>query len=520
MPLNADLLDEAARQSREILERNPENPDNWFRYAEALLRAGKPMDVLTVLTQGRELGLSGPPVHQLTEAATIMQDAEATIRHADKLVQAGHFEEAALFYAQAIRYHPDLAALHNNLGGALFRLERFAEAIEVFREVVALAPDYANGHCNLGAAFMELGDHAAALEPLRRAIQIDPHHARALANLDAAVASAGKVLVADGRVDDAVDLLVEHEFHWTTVNIEVTTHCNLRCVNCPRTVEVDHDRWSNRHMTPDAFAKVIANIPPTDMCHLTWLGEPTLHPDLPQLVDIARQSGRFKEIRLTTNGLARSVGYYSDLVARGVNHILISADSFTPEVVVQTRPGTIIDKLLTRIRELRNLPTNVGISYTLSTLNIDDFENTLRELDRIGGLNLVVDFLSDFSDDGDVRIAGGDIARLRAQVEAAAARYPGVTIEIMTYPMVEFPVTHPEYCFSLFSAPAVTVDGMFSVCCLWRDEQFLGGLDLTRMTMAEAKRTPAFRSFLREFIQRRPDFCARCSQNVRKIPDA
>lgn len=510
---------EAIGHLRTTLQGEPTLARNWLFYLEALIQGGQAGSALEVLAQGRDHGLEGPEADALEQRARhLARVQEATILAAEHF-HAGRYEASLDCFHLILRYQPANGPMHNNMGSALFRLGRLEEAENSFRRAVDLTPDYALAHYNLGTVLMEFGRVEAAMECFRHALRLSPEYDLAHENLDVAMLLQSRRLVEAGRVDEAVDLLVDHEFRWTAVNIEVSTHCNLKCVNCQRTIEVAHDRWDNRHMSPETFRKVIGNIPPTQMCHLTWLGEPTLNPALPELVDIARESGRFRLIRLTTNALARDAGYYRDLVARGVEHILISADSFTPAIVRQTRPGTNVKKLLTRIAELKGIAPMVGISYTLSRINIADFEHTLAELDRIGGVTVVVDFLSDFSETSDHRIVADDLAHLRKMADEAAARYPNIGIQIMAYQSERYPVAHSEYCNTILTAPAITVDGMYAPCCMWREERFIGGLDLAAMTFREAKHSPAFREFIRSFIQRRPDFCSRCSQNVRTLED-
>ena len=60
---------------------------------------------------------------------------------ADNLRKAqGHPAEARACYEQALRWKPDLAAAHLNLGVALAKQNRLEEARAEFRETLRLAP--------------------------------------------------------------------------------------------------------------------------------------------------------------------------------------------------------------------------------------------------------------------------------------------------------------------------------------------------------------------------------------------
>ena len=67
--------------------------------------------------------------------------------------------------------------------------------------------------------------------------------------------------------------------------LEITNVCNLRCAFCPGT-----DR-PQRFMTPEEFRQLAARLRPYGtylMLHV--MGEPLLHPQLAELLDIDRKS--------------------------------------------------------------------------------------------------------------------------------------------------------------------------------------------------------------------------------------
>lgn len=79
------------------------------------------------------------------------------------------------------------------------------------------------------------------------------------------------------------------------VYLEITNQCNLTCSFCPKTRRAGH------FLTPEEFRTLAGKIRPhSDYLYLHLMGEPLLHPKLPELLTIAEELG-FR-VMITTNG--------------------------------------------------------------------------------------------------------------------------------------------------------------------------------------------------------------------------
>lgn len=79
------------------------------------------------------------------------------------------------------------------------------------------------------------------------------------------------------------------------IYLEITNICNRSCAFCPGT------KRPARMLTPEEFALLAGRLRPhTDYLYLHVMGEPLLHPQLGELLDIASRLG-FRVI-VTTNG--------------------------------------------------------------------------------------------------------------------------------------------------------------------------------------------------------------------------
>jgi radical SAM protein with 4Fe4S-binding SPASM domain len=79
------------------------------------------------------------------------------------------------------------------------------------------------------------------------------------------------------------------------IYIEITNVCNLSCDFCPKTSR------PTAFMTPDAFNIVLDKAAPfTDYIYLHLLGEPLLHPNLSEILNICYE--KKIKVNITTNG--------------------------------------------------------------------------------------------------------------------------------------------------------------------------------------------------------------------------
>jgi tetratricopeptide (TPR) repeat protein len=157
-------------------------------------------------------------------------EQQNALRHDERgleLFSKGKLGLAINEYQEAIRFDPNLAAAHNNLGSAYFVSGRFAEAALAFGRACDLDADYGQAFFNLALAQIKLGQEKEATETLHAAmraynstgeahlkagrfkaaeeafrgmLQIDPEYAPALLRL-------GLVYNAAGRYEEAIQYL-------------------------------------------------------------------------------------------------------------------------------------------------------------------------------------------------------------------------------------------------------------------------------------------------------------------------
>lgn len=122
------------------------------------------------------------------------------------LSQREQFSEAIDFLRQAITLAPGHAAIHNNLGMALYRTHETEKAAFQFKKAIELRPDFAKAHNNLAAAFMKLGQLDQAIQAASEAIRLQADFKQAYNNLGLALKKNGNLTEAIAAYEKALDI--------------------------------------------------------------------------------------------------------------------------------------------------------------------------------------------------------------------------------------------------------------------------------------------------------------------------
>jgi uncharacterized radical SAM superfamily Fe-S cluster-containing enzyme len=112
--------------------------------------------------------------------------------------------------------------------------------------------------------------------------------------------------------------------------IPVTSACNLDCPICYTVNKNDDPLTMSREHFGRILARLAADHEELDIVNITG-GEPTLHPELPELVAMARAAG-IRRVTISTNGLKLlDEGLVARLAAAGAR-VILSLDTLRPEV--------------------------------------------------------------------------------------------------------------------------------------------------------------------------------------------
>jgi tetratricopeptide (TPR) repeat protein len=113
-------------------------------------------------------------------AAQSLPPAEATLRHAIELHQAGNIEAAIPEYRAYLDQNPDNVMARSNLGAALSKAGRYEEAIAEYNQAIKKDPANVSIRLNLAIAYYKTADISTAAKHLSAVVTKQPGNRQAL----------------------------------------------------------------------------------------------------------------------------------------------------------------------------------------------------------------------------------------------------------------------------------------------------------------------------------------------------
>lgn len=234
--------------------------------------------------------------------------------------------------------------------------------------------------------------------------------------------------------------------------VPITSACNLDCPIC-YTVNKNDDAFM---LSKDSFQQMLDHLvkqhDEIDIINFTG-GEPTLHPELPELLRMSRRAG-IRRLTVSTNGLRLKDEAYVKELAECDARIVLSLDTFDDEVDLKMLGATTLKAKLKALDLLAKYDVTTTILPAVAAgLNDKDVPKLLElVLDRPNICSLEMHTLT-FTGQGGVgfersaRITTPDLHRIVEQATGG---------RIGRKDFVPSPVAHP-HCYSI--AYVLMVDG-------------------------------------------------------------
>lgn len=169
--------------------------------------------------------------------------------------------------------------------------------------------------------------------------------------------------------------------------IEPTSRCQLKCVMCPRTVF--SKEWENGDMPLSVYEKISKYFHLVKNVHLQGWGEPLLHPNLFDMVQMAKAKGC--KVSLTTNGVLLTSDISQKLIKEGVDIVAISISGASKGTHESIRKGSKFEHLLINIKSFNSLKQRMRsktpklvISFLMTKTNIEELPETVNLAKEIG----------------------------------------------------------------------------------------------------------------------------------------
>jgi MoaA/NifB/PqqE/SkfB family radical SAM enzyme len=162
--------------------------------------------------------------------------------------------------------------------------------------------------------------------------------------------------------------------------------CNFRCPYCRGLAPYIYGERSKKTLTLDEVKRNIDHwcaSPEGPLENIRFSGgEPTLHPNIKEIVAYAKAKG-VKRIAISSNGSAK-LSLYKELVELGTNDFSISLDGCCADTIEKMSGGVkCFDTIAENIRELSKL-TYVTVGVVLNPENIDHTIDVVKFADSLG----------------------------------------------------------------------------------------------------------------------------------------
>lgn len=289
----------------------------------------------------------------------------------------------------------------------------------------------------------------------------------------------------------------------TTLSIEPTTSCNLRCPECPSGLRA-FSRPTGM-LQEQLFQKTIDQV----KGHLTWLhlyfqGEPFLNPRFVEMVAYADSKGIFTST--STNAHYLQEKQVDEVLKSGLKQLIVSMDGISQDIYEKYRVGGQLDKVQKGVKLLlsernkakQNFP-RVVLQFLVSGQNehqLTELKQWAKEM-QVDELQLKTTQIYDFED------GSGLIPS-----DLGYSRY--------------IPVGNGKWklkkklenkCWRMWQGAVSTWDGKIVPCCFDKDAEFVMG-ELKSQSLATIWSSLPYQNFRKQLLSDRTqiEICKNCSE--------
>ncbi len=165
-------------------------------------------------------------------------------------------------------------------------------------------------------------------------------------------------------------------FH--NIYLFITERCQLRCRHCYMGDRLERGLV----MSYEKATQIISYCHRLGAEYLTFVGgEPTLHPDLPRMVEHATNTG-YRKVMIDSNGLL--VSRIKEIPSENLFYVRISLDGATAATHDKVRGKGNYDKAIAGIKELVASGYKVRMTTTIFQFNLHETPTILALADELG----------------------------------------------------------------------------------------------------------------------------------------
>ncbi|MCU4163920.1 radical SAM/SPASM domain-containing protein [Carboxylicivirga caseinilyticus] len=285
------------------------------------------------------------------------------------------------------------------------------------------------------------------------------------------------------------------------LSIEPTSICNLKCPECPT--------GTNTLLRPRGkislveYKKIIDQLP-KELIYLNLYiqGEPTMHPDFPELIQLANNKNLYTST--STNGHFITPALGKKIVESGLTRIIFSVDGTTQESYEKYRIGGSLHKVIEGIKNITSAKKKLKKRYPLVIIQFLVFKHNQHQLEEIKKIakDLSVDKLefktAQFNNYSDSPVEPPTIERFRRYENTHRLRIKGKML---------------NKCWRQWHSAVITWNGKVAPCCYDKDAIYLLG-DITTNNFSEIWKSKESQLFKTNILQNKKNIsmCHNCPE--------
>lgn len=201
-------------------------------------------------------------------------------------------------------------------------------------------------------------------------------------SMDALADTVGKTQWEEYRsqYDKASRLEIETKYP-LQLDFELNASCNLKCPMCPLSAETNKGKGKDTWFKFEDFKNIIDHGVRNGLkvIKLNYLNEPLMRKDITQFISYAKNTG-IVDIYFSTNGLLLDDAFIIELIEAGLTRIQVSIDAYTSETYDKVRPGGDLEKVISNVKRLIYIRTQLNSSTPLVRVNFVRTELNEHEL--------------------------------------------------------------------------------------------------------------------------------------------
>ncbi|MBN7802467.1 SPASM domain-containing protein [Algoriphagus aestuariicola] len=289
----------------------------------------------------------------------------------------------------------------------------------------------------------------------------------------------------------------------TTLSIEPTTSCNLRCPECPSGLR------SFTRPTGMLHEKLFERVIEQAKSHLAWLhlyfqGEPFLNPRFLEMVRYADERGIFTST--STNAHFLGEKQVAGILGSGLKQLIVSMDGITQEVYESYRIGGTLEKVQDGLRLLLSEREKAGLRFPRIILQFLVTGQNERQIPAlrtwakevgVDELQLKTAQIYDYESGSDLIPSDLGFSRY---IPAGEGKW-----KLKNKP--------ENRCWKMWQGAVVTWDGKVVPCCFDKDAEHVMG-ELRTGSLGSIWNSEAYAAFRRQLLGDRSqiEICRNCTE--------